>query len=158
MSNSEVRIVKDNTFEIIHSAVNKMVDFIRPTLGPAGNKIIIARFTHKKIVDDGVATARDFELPDPAENEIVKTVREVAISTNDRVGDGTTGALIILQAIINEVARKSKIVGHKIEAELKRGLEDVRKGLRKQAKHIKSKEDLKKVAVISYNNEPIAEM
>ena len=35
----------------------------------------------------------------------MKIVRETAIKTNDRVGDGTTGALILLQAIFEEIAK-----------------------------------------------------
>src|SRR3990167_8449393 len=101
MSENKIIYVQDKTFEVIKTAVNKMVDFIRPTLGPAGNKVIISKMLYKMVVDDGVQIARDFELEDPAENAVVNVVREAAIKTNDRVGDGTTGSLIILQAIIN---------------------------------------------------------
>ncbi len=158
MSETQITIVKDKTFATIHSAINKMVDMIRPTLGPASNKVIISNQLYKMVVDDGVQIARDFKLEDPAENAVINIVREAAIRTNDRVGDGTTGSLIILQAIINEIARKNKIDGRKIELELKRGLLDVQKQLKKSAKPIKTKEELKKVALISFDDEVIAEM
>jgi len=151
-------IITDKTFEIIKSAVNKMVDIIRPTFGPASNKIIIDKMPYRMVVDDGVQIARDFELNDPKENAIVKIIREVLIKTNDRAGDGTTGAAIILQAIINEVARKTKFDGRKIEIELKRGLEELKTALKKGAKQIKTKDELKKVALVSFDNEKIASM
>lgn len=151
-------IVQDKTFEVIKNTVNKMVDFIRPTYGAAANKIIISKQLYSMVVDDGVQAARDFELNDPVENAIVKLVRETAIKTNDRAGDGTTGSLIMLQALINEIARKSKVNGRKVEQELRRGLEEVKEQLRKKARTIKTKEDLKKVAMISFDDEKIADM
>ena len=146
------------TFEIIQRAVNKMVDTIKPTFGPASNKVIIDRPIYSMIVDDGVQIARDFELDNPLENAVIKKIKETAIKTNDRVGDGTTGALIILQAIINEVAKKSRFDGRKIELELKRGLEEAKLQLMKSAKQIKTKEELKKVALVAFDNEKMAEI
>ena len=156
---TETKIIYQNeVFEKVKSATNKMCDLIRPTLGPSSNKIIIDKLPYRMVCDDGVQAARDFELNDPVENAIVKLVREVLVRTNDRAGDGTTGAAIILQAIINEVARKTKFDGRKIELELKKGLEEARAQLLKMAKPIKTKADLKKVALISFDNEAIAEM
>ena len=145
-------------FEVIKSAVNKMVDTIRPTFGPASNKVIIDKFAYRMVVDDGVQIARDFELADPFENAVVKIIKEVLIKTNDRAGDGTTGGGLMLQSIINEVAKKSKINGRLIELELKKGLEEVKEYLIKNAREVKSREDLLKVARISFDNEKIAEL
>ena len=156
---TETLIVTDKTFGIIKSAVNKLVDLIRPTYGPASNKVIIDKNLYRMVVDDGVQIARDFEITDnPAENAVVKVVREALVRTNDRAGDGTTGAGIIVQSIVNEVAKKTRFDGRKIELELKRGLEDVRANIDKKKKQIKTKEELKKVARIAYDNEEIAEM
>jgi chaperonin GroEL (HSP60 family) len=84
MSNETKIISKQNeVFEVIKSAVNKMVDLIKSTYGPAGNKIIISKLTHRIICDDGVQAARDFELSDSMENSIVNIIREVAVKTND---------------------------------------------------------------------------
>jgi len=155
---TETKIIHDKTFDVIKSAVDKMVNFIRPTFGPASNKVLISKNTHRMIVDDGVQIARDFELSDPAENAVVSIIREVAVKTNDRVGDGTTSSLIMLQAIISEVARKGNYDGRKIEKELLKGLDDVRTHLKKNAHEIKTKEDLKKVSMISFDNEKVSEM
>lgn len=158
MHDTEVKIISDNTFDVVKSAVNKMVDFIRPTYGPASNKVIVSKVLNKMVIDDGVQIARDFELPDPSENAVVNVVREVAIRTNDRVGDGTTSSLIMLQGIINEVSRKRRWDGRKIELELKKGVEEVSEYLRKQKHAIKSREDLEKVARISFDDKEIAKM
>jgi len=156
---NEITIIKEKTFETIRSVVNKLVDTVRPTFGPAGNKVIIESpmYFTPLTVDDGVQIARDFKLDDSAENAVVKVIKETAIRTNDRVGDGTTGALIMLQAIINEVARKSKIEGHKIAKELTKGLAEAKDQLLKQVKQIKTKAELKKAALVSFDHEDIAE-
>lgn len=159
MSNeTEVRIEQENTFPIIKSAVDKLVNTVKPTYGPASNKVVIAKFTHRLIVDDGVQIARDFELSDPAENAIVQHVKEVAIRTNDRVGDGTTSSLIMLQAIIDQVSKKRQWFGRQIEKELKLAVGEVAAQLRASAKAIETQEDLKKVARISYDDETVADM
>ena len=150
------KIVSKETFNTTRSAVNQMVDLIRPTYGPSGNKVIIKKNQYRMIVDDGVQIARDFELNDPSEQAIVEVVRETAIKTNDRAGDGTTSSLIILQAIINEVARKSRFDGRKVELELKKGLEEAKEQLLQSAKSIETKDDLKKVALVAFDNEEIA--
>ena len=155
---NKIDIVTDNTFKVMRSATNKMVDLIRPTFGPASNKVVISKPTHFMVVDDGVQIARDIELPDPKENAFVRVIRETAVKTNDRVGDGTTGALLMVQAIVNEVARRRKVDGRKVELELKRGLEEVQKHLKKSARQITTKEELKKVALISFDDEKIADM
>lgn len=158
MINTELTVIQDKTFETIASAVDKMVNLIRPTYGPAGNKVIIKKVTHQMVIDDGVQIARDFELPDPAENAVVNVIREVAVKTNDRVGDGTTSSLIMLQAIFTEISRRSRKDGRSIALELKAGLEDVRAQLKKTAKAIRTKDELMKVARISFDDPKIAEM
>lgn len=153
----ETKIVNDKVFDVIKNVVNKMVDMIRPTFGPSNSKVIISKTAYSMIVDDGVQIARDFELDDPVENAIARVIKETAIKTNDRVGDGTTGALIMLQSIINEVARH-RLRGRDIEIELKKGLSEVKEKLLSMKRPIKTKDELKKVAMISFDDEKIADM
>ncbi|MBU4467025.1 chaperonin GroEL [Patescibacteria group bacterium] len=153
-----VQIYSKDTFSIIKSAVDKTVDLIKPTFGPASNKVIISKLTHGMVVDDGVQIARDLELTDPAENAIMKVVRETAIKTNDRVGDGTTGALIILQAIFNQIVKLSRRDTRKIEKELKIAFDQCKAQLLKEVKPVKTKEDLLKVATVSFDDKKIAKL
>lgn len=161
MNQNEITIVpKDKSFQTIISAVDKMVDVIRPTFGPASNKVIIDSplYYNPLVVDDGVQIARDFKLEDSVENAIVKVVRETAIRTNDRVGDGTTSSLLILQAILHELKRKGRFEGHKVVKQLKKGAEEAKQLLTSSAKEIKTKAELKKAAMVSYDNEEIADI
>lgn len=153
-----MNIVQKDTFDTIRRAVNKTVDLIKPTYGPASNKVIISKVTHGMVVDDGVQIARDLEFDDANENAVLKVVREAAIRTNDRVGDGTTGALIMLQAIIEEVYKQTGRSPRQIEMELKKGFEEAKKQLVDSAKPVTTKQDLLKVARISFDDPKIAEI
>lgn len=153
---SQISIITKNPFDTIKSAVDKAVDLVKPTYGPAGNKVIISKVTHGFVLDDGVQIMRDLELPDPAENAVLKVIRETAIRTNDRVGDGTTGAMIIVQSTIGQVSTMRRRDGHKIERELRQGAIDAADQLRKSAKPVKTLEELKKVARVSFDNEEVS--
>ena len=54
------------------------------------------------ITNDGVTIAKEIELEDPFENMGAQLVKEVATKTNDVVGDGTTTATLLAQAMIRE--------------------------------------------------------
>src|SRR3990167_3702672 len=142
---------------LIFDAVDKLVDFVKPTYGPAQNKVILQKGRYQEVIDDGVATAKEFELEDEFENAVVKLVKEVAIKTNDRVGDGTTSSLIMLQALMKEL-KEDKRTSREVVAELKVGFEDFKKQITEKAKQITTEEDLKQVAYISFNNEKMAEI
>lgn len=157
MNTTEIKVRFRDPFPLIKETVDEAVNLIKPTYGPAGNKVLISKITHLIAVDDGVQIARDLEFPDIQKNGIWRIVRETAVKTNDRVGDGTTGALIMVQAMIEEVSSMARWDGHTIERELRSGLEDATSQLRKMSKQVSSKEDLKKVARISFDNEEIAE-
>ena len=151
-----IKIIQKDTQDIIKSAIDKAVNLIKPTFGPSSNKVIISKQTHKLTVDDGVQIARDLELEDPAENAVWSEAKHTAIRTNDRVGDGTTGALIMLQAIIAEASKSRRAEGRKIEKELKKGVAEAKEQLLKMAHPIKTLAELEKVARISFDDENIS--
>ena len=151
-----IKIIQKDTQEIIKSAIDKAVNLIKPTYGPSSNKVIISKVLNKLTVDDGVLIARDLELEDPVENAVWFEAKHTAIRTNDRVGDGTTGALIILQAIIAEASKSRRFEGRKVEKELKKGVAEAKEQLIAQAKPIKTLAELEKVARISFDDEKIS--
>jgi len=146
------------TFEVVLSATDKLVNLVKPTYGPASGKVIIDKLTHKIVVDDGVQVARDLELSDPAENAVLRVIREIATKTSKRAGDGTCGALIMYQAILHEVARMGKFHGRRVEIELKKGLEDFQEQIIKNTKEVDTLEELEKVAMVSFDNPEIAKL
>lgn len=153
-----IQIIQKETIDIVRSAINKAVNLIKPTYGPSSNKVIISKVLNKITVDDGVQIARDLELDDPAENAVWNEAKHTAIRTNDRVGDGTTGALIMLQALVNEASKSLRIDGRKIEKELKKGLEEAKEQLKAMTVQIKTLADLEKVARISFDDEKMSKI
>lgn len=143
--------------DIIFKATNALVDFVSPTYGPASNKIIMQSGRMIQAIDDGVETSRHFELSDECENAVVRLIQEVAEKTNQRVGDGTTSSLILLQALMKEI-KEDKRPAREVIKELTLGVEDFNKQITKLARKIKTKKDLKQVAYISFNNDKIAEI
>ncbi len=154
---TKVLITTKDPFDVIVSAVKQAGAAVRPTYGPASNKVIIDKQMYGMVVDDGVQIMRDLQFSDPNENAVLKVIRETAIKTNDRGGDGTTGSMILLQEIVTGVADLSKRDGHKIATELKKAGKEAVTQLREQTKKISTKEELVKVARVSYDDEEIAE-
>jgi len=68
---------------------------VRATLGPTGKNVVIEKkYSHPVSTKDGIAVSKEVELPDPFENMGAKILNEVASKTNDKVGDGTTTAVV----------------------------------------------------------------
>lgn len=156
MSHTETKIITKDPFSIIKGAVDKAANIIKPTYGPASNKVIISKTTHFLVVDDGVQIARDLKFEDPQEEAVLRLIRATAVKTNDRVGDGTTSSIIMLQAIIEQIGKRTKWDGHKIEGELKKASVEAKKQLEAMATPVKTLEDLQKVARVSFDDEKIS--
>lgn len=81
--------------------VEKLTNTIQGTLGPKGGNTIIDRPVGTPIVSrDGVSIIQEIELEDQFENIGAQVAREVSMQTNEDVGDGTTTALVLANAMI----------------------------------------------------------
>ena len=88
---------------LLLSGVDQLAEAVKSTLGPKGRNVILEKITGSPVVtNDGVTIAREIHLKDQFENMGAQLVKEAAIKTNDIVGDGTTTATVIAQAIIRE--------------------------------------------------------
>jgi chaperonin GroEL len=145
----------------LERGVNTLADAVKVTLGPKGRYVVLdKKFGAPTITNDGVTIAREIEVEDVFENQGAQLVREVATSTNDVAGDGTTTATVLAQAIVREglknVAAGANPMG------LKRGIESavdaVVENLKKQSKEISGKEDIARVASISSREREIGDV
>ena len=85
------------------AGVSKLADAVKVTLGPKGRYVALQRsYGAPTITNDGVSVAKEIELEDNIENMGAQLVKEVATKTNDTVGDGTTTATLLAQAIVND--------------------------------------------------------
>ncbi len=88
---------------LLLAGVDQLAEAVKSTLGPKGRNAILEKITGSPVVtNDGVTIAREIHLKDQFENMGAQLVKEAAIKTNDIVGDGTTTATVIAQAIITE--------------------------------------------------------
>ena len=136
--------------------VDILANAVRVTLGPKGRNVVLGKkFGSPVITKDGVTVAKEIELKNKYENMGAQMVREVAVKTNDKAGDGTTTATVLAQAIFREGV-KNVAAGANPMA-LQRGIqlatEQVVAELERMSKKVKSKEELTNVATVSANND-----
>lgn len=85
---------------------DKLANAVKATLGPKGRYVLLGQKGGTPIVtNDGVTIAKEIILPDHFENLGATLVREASVKTNDVVGDGTTTACVLAQAILSEGMR-----------------------------------------------------
>src|SRR5207245_3255063 len=112
----------ENARHALLRGVEKLAKAVKATLGPSGRNVILdKKFGSPTITKDGVTVAKEIELEDPYENMGAQLVREVASTTSDIAGDGTTTATVLAQAMGKEFA-KSVAAGMK-PVDLKRGID-----------------------------------
>lgn len=81
--------------------VARLAAAVEPTLGPKGLNAMVDRPVGTPLVTrDGVSIASEIELKDRFENMGAQVVREVSMQTNDVAGDGTTTAIVLANALI----------------------------------------------------------
>ena len=140
----------------ILAGVEKLSNAVTSTLGPSGRNVILdKKFGSPQITKDGVTVAKEIELPDPFENMGAQMVKEVASKTNDVAGDGTTTATLLAEAIYRE-GLKNLTAGANAMA-LKAGIDKataaVVDGIAKQAKKVKTADEIAQVATLSANGD-----
>lgn len=143
---------------LLQSGVDQLAEAVKSTLGPKGRNVILEKITGSPVVtNDGVTIAREIHLSDQFENMGAQLVKEAAIKTNDIVGDGTTTATVLAQAIIREGMKAIGEGGNPVL--IKRGI-DIAVGalvtqLRSVSHSVVSKADYARVAAISANNDDV---
>src|SRR6478752_3688695 len=141
---------------LLLAGVDQLAEAVKSTLGPKGRNVILEKITGSPVVtNDGVTIAREIHLKDQFENMGAQLVKEAAIKTNDIVGDGTTTATVIAQAIIRAGMEAIGKGGNPVL--VKRGV-DLAVGrlveyLRGVAHPVKTEEDYARVAAISANDD-----
>ncbi|MCH8001174.1 MAG: chaperonin GroEL [Proteobacteria bacterium] len=136
--------------------VNILADAVKVTLGPKGRNVVLDKsFGAPRISKDGVTVAKEIELSDKFENMGAQMLREVATKTSDVVGDGTTTATVLAQAIVREGCKA--VAAGMNPMDLKRGIdaavEAVVKELHKRSRKVKTSEEIAQVGSISANGD-----
>src|SRR5437870_1040801 len=160
MAHKELKFNEDAR-RSLERGVNILADAVKVTLGPKGRYVVLdKKFGAPTITNDGVTIAREIEVEDGFENQGAQLVREVATSTNDVAGDGTTTATVLAQAIVREglknVAAGANPMG--LKRGIEKAVEAVVENLKSQSKQVSGKEDIARVATVSSRDREIGDV
>jgi chaperonin GroEL len=136
--------------------IDILADAVRVTLGPKGRNVVLDKsFGAPRITKDGVTVAKEVELANKFENMGAQMVKEVAVKTSDRAGDGTTTATVLAQAIVREGGKA--VAAGMNPMDLKRGIdkavERVVEDLRKRSKKVSGSDEVAQVGTVSANGD-----
>src|SRR6185295_2614443 len=160
MAHKEI-LFNEEARRALERGVNVLADAVKVTLGPKGRYVVLdKKFGAPTITNDGVTIAREIEVEDVFENQGAQLVREVATSTNDVAGDGTTTATVLAQAIVKDGLRNVAAGANPmaIKRGIERAVDEVVENLKSQSKEISGKEDIARVATVSSRDREIGEV
>ncbi|MDH3666126.1 MAG: chaperonin GroEL [Paracoccaceae bacterium] len=143
--------------EKLLAGTRALADAVRVTLGPKSKSVLIQRKWGTPIVcNDGVTIAKEVKLKDPEEDLGAQMLRQVAEKTGDAVGDGTSTATILAQAIFSDGLRN--VVAGASAVDIRRGLdlglEAATEALKKLSEPVRTSTEKAQVATISAHNDP----
>jgi chaperonin GroEL len=136
--------------------VDVLANAVKVTLGPKGRNVVLDKsFGAPRTTKDGVTVAKEIELSDKFENMGAQMVREVASKTSDLVGDGTTTATVLAQAIIRGGSKA--VAAGMNPMDLRRGIDmavtAVVSDLEKRSRKVKTSAEISQVGTISSNGD-----
>jgi chaperonin GroEL len=146
----------DDARQRMLKGVNILGNAVKATLGPKGRNAVLERsYGAPTITKDGVSVAKEIELKDKFENMGAQMLKEVASSTSDEAGDGTTTATVLAQAIIREGLKA--VAAGRNPMDIKRGIDAavlVTTGeLKRLSKPCKDSKAIAQVGTISANSD-----
>ena len=155
MAAKDVKFSTDARDKMLHG-VDVLANAVRVTLGPKGRNVVLEKsYGAPRVTKDGVTVAKEIELEDKFENMGAQMLREVASKTSDIAGDGTTTATVLAQAIVKEGIKL--VAAGMNPMDLKRGIDlavdEVVKDIARQAKKVKSSEEIAQVGTVAANGE-----
>ncbi|RMH01611.1 MAG: chaperonin GroEL [Planctomycetota bacterium] len=136
--------------------VEKLARAVVSTLGPKGRCAVLDKsWGGPNVTKDGHSVAKDVELADKTENLGAALVKEAAVKTSERAGDGTTTATLLAWSIHRDALRHLSVGASPaaIIRGLRAGAAEVRDYLRKNAKQVRGNADIQAIATVASNND-----
>jgi chaperonin GroEL len=143
--------------EKLVNGIDTLADSVVCTLGPNGRNVVISKPGETvKSTKDGVTVAKNINLKDPIEETGVQLVKQAAINTADKAGDGTTTSTLLAREMIKmgleHLNNGANAV--QIKRDIDKAVKEVVKELRNIGEDISDEDQLEQVASISANNDP----
>src|ERR1700730_6876358 len=140
----------------LEQGVDAVANAVKVTLGPKGRYVVLdKKFGAPTLTNHGVTIAREIEVEDVCQSQGAQVVREVATSTNDVAGDGTTTATVLAQAIVREGLKNVAAGAHPrgLGRGIEKAVDQVVANIASQAKEVSGKDQIARVATISAGDE-----
>ena len=143
--------------ENLVKGIDTLADAVVSTLGPNGRNVVIANNGAPQSTKDGVTVAKSISLSDPEQELGVQLVKQAAIQTAEKAGDGTTTSTLLAREMIK--AGLSALNNGENAVQIKRDIDNTVKEVVTNLKNnisedISGEEQLEQVASISANNDP----
>ena len=129
---------------------------VKVTLGPKGRNVVIEKsFGSPVVINDGVTVAKEIELEDPYEDMGAKMVMEAASKTNDMVGDGTSTATLLAEAIFEEGLKNITAGANPVDIKhgIEKAVDALSKELTRMSIKVSGKKEITQIATIAANND-----
>jgi len=138
--------------------IDTLADAVVSTLGPNGRNVVIANeMGAPQSTKDGVTVAKSITLSDPNQELGVQLVKQAAIKTAEKAGDGTTTSTLLAREMIKAglTALNNNENAVQIKRDIDTTVQQVVDNLKTQiAEDISGEEQLEQIATISANNDP----
>ena len=144
--------------ENLVKGIDILADAVVSTLGPNGRNVVISNPQGvPQSTKDGVTVAKSITLPDPNQELGVQLVKQAAIKTAEKAGDGTTTSTLLaremVKAGLNALNNNENAVQIKrdIDSTVAKIVDNLRNNI---SEDISGEEQLEQIATISANNDP----
>lgn len=143
------------------SGVEKLAKVVGSTLGARGRNVAIKDRRGVHCTKDGITVASNFSCKDELENMGAELVREASAKTNSECGDGSTGSIILTEAIYKNGLKYVSLGANPVQVKngIDKAAQKVIEIVESKSKPISTKDEIKQVAKVSANgDDEIAEV
>ena len=143
--------------ENLVNGIDILADAVVSTLGPNGRNVVISNSQGApQSTKDGVTVAKSITLLDPEQELGVQLVKQAAIKTAEKAGDGTTTSTLLAREMVK--AGLNALNNNENAVQIKRDIDTTVKLVVDNLKHklsedISGEEQLEQIATISANND-----
>lgn len=129
---------------------------VKVTLGPKGRNVVINKgYGAPLSTKDGVTVAKEVALKDKFENMGAQIVKEASAKTSDKVGDGTTTAIVLAEVMFAQGVKYVTAGANPvlIKKGMDKAVHTLIESLTTLSKPVSTNDEIKQIATISANND-----
>lgn len=141
----------------VFKGMRVVYDPVSSTLGPKGKNWVLDRGFYAPIItNDGISIAEAIEVSNFTQKQGVDLMKHMGKKQREQAGDGTTTAIVLTHAIIEEGMKYDNPM--EIKRSLEKAGEKAVEHLKKLAKPLKTDKEIRQVATIATEAEEWGEM